>query len=525
MPLADPFVTLSRRLLTPQRNYWNDPVGWVTDTLHEHLWSAQREVLESVRDHRYTAVQSCHDAGKSFTASRGVGWWLSTRPIGQAVAVTTAPTARQVQAILWKEIRRAHRKGGLIGNVLPGQPMWKDPAGAEIAFGRKPADHDAHGFQGIHDRYVLIVVDEACGIPKVLWDAIDALATNEDARVLAIGNPDDAGTQFKKICDPGSGWNRIRIDGLSTPNITAEAIQQYPILEGILKEAGRAPSTEPVPDDLRPMLISAAWVAERAQRWGTASSLWKSKVRGEFPDDSDEGVIPLGWIERAVDRWREWDSAGRPEQGGRRVVAVDVARFGTDSTCIGVRQGTVLEELVQYSGIDTMATADRVAAKLTTPRAFAIVDVIGIGAGVVDRLRQLGHETLAFNASEQAGRTDQLGEFEFVNNRSAAWWNLRELLDPSQRGGAEIMLPDDEDLKADLVTPKWTIKGRRIAVESKDEVRKRLGRSPDAGDMTVMAWWHTAGPVNSGDDEEVIPWGSGEDEDAFDPDDAVHRWG
>lgn len=513
MPVADPLLVASRYFLTPRVDYRADPVGWTRDRLGEHLWSAQREIMESVRDNRYTAVQSCHDAGKSFCASRVVSWWLSTHPLGQTVAVTTAPTARQVQAILWKEIRRAHVKGGLVGTVLPGQPMWKDPSGAEIAFGRKPADHDAHGFQGIHDRYVLVVVDEACGIPKVLWDAIDALATNEDARVLAIGNPDDPGTHFKTICDPGSGWNRLRIDGLRTPNITAEAVGRHPVLADVLAEAGIRPSTEDVPDDLRPMLISAQWVAERAQRWGTGSSLWKSKVRGEFPDDSSEGVIPLGWVERAVDRWREWDDAGRPEQPGRRVVAVDVARFGTDKTCIGVRQGPVLERFTQYSGLDTMTTADRVSALLDPAHAFAVVDVIGIGAGVVDRLRQLGREAVAFNASEQDGRTDALGEFRFDNNRSAAWWHLREMLDPSQRGGATVMLPDDEDLKADLIAPKWSIKGRRISVEPKDEIRKRLGRSPDAGDMCVMAYWLTAGPIRSDDDEGgVVPWGGGEDE-------------
>jgi hypothetical protein len=168
-----------------------------------------------------------------------------------------------------------------------------------------------------------------------------------------------------------------------------------------------------------------------------------------------------------------------------------------------------------------MTTAARTRAELTTPYAFAVVDVVGVGSGVVDRLREDGFEVLAFNGGEQSGRTDITGAFTFKDDRSAAWWHLRELLDPSQKGGARIMLPDDEQLKADLIAPKWKHLGRRIAVEPKDDIRKRLGRSPDAGDMCVMAWWHTAGPVMNGDGGGYTPWGAGEDADVLD---SFHAW-
>lgn len=511
----------------PKPKYVEMPVKWVEDTLKEHLWSKQREVCESVVQNRYTAVQSCHDVGKSFVASRIAAWWLATHPVGEAFVVSTAPTAAQVEAILWREIGKAHRKGNLPGRILGGGfPQWKID-NELVAYGRKPADHDSSGFLGIHARYVLIIIDEACGIPKVLWDAVDALATNDSARVLAIGNPDDPGTQFRVVCEPGSGWNTIRIDGLASPNVCESEIAKLPpglgvALRDALAEAGMTPSTEEVPDELREYLISATWIAERVLRWKTKSSLFLSKVRGLFPNDNSEGVIPLGWVERACDRWREWDRAGRPELAGRKVIACDVAGTGTDETCIGLRQGAVLESIHRYGGLNTVEVANKVRehavidsyGRAAWPHAMFVVDVIGIGAGVVDNLRHEKHlpNVIGFNASRQDGRKDELGQFKFLNNRAAAWWNLRELLGPQgDPMRSELMLPDDEQLKIDLTTPKYKVTktGGVIQVEEKDEIRKRIGRSPDTGDMAVMAFWMSAPPVGGNDDEDdkTVPWG------------------
>jgi hypothetical protein len=139
--------------------YAEDPHGWVTDVLGEHMWSKQVQIAEAVRDHRRVAVPSCHEAGKSWLAARIVSWWLSVWPPGEAFAVTTAPSAPQVRAILWREINRAHKKGNLPGRT--NQTEWW--IGDElVGFGRKPADYSPTAFQGIHARRVLVVIDEAC---------------------------------------------------------------------------------------------------------------------------------------------------------------------------------------------------------------------------------------------------------------------------------------------------------------------------------------------------------------------------
>lgn len=525
-------------------DYHARPDQWVTDTLGEHLWSAQREIFQSLRDHRYTAVQSCHDSGKSYAASRAVARWLCTHPPGEAFAVTTAPTAAQVGAILWREIGKAHQKGALRGKItMSGYPSWKLDSGELVGYGRKPADYDQAAFQGIHARFVLVVIDEAGGVDKGLFDAVDALVTNENARVLAIGNPDDPGSHFKRICQPDSGWRVLRIDGLRTPNMTRGLVEatrcavcasgRPELLERLMTEEGIPYSDEPVPESIRPLLLSPLWVEERLHRWvgapglneqgvpeslsakAAGSALFTAKVRGVFPDDSSEGVLPLGWLNRAVDRWRDWCWAGKPQLPGRVVVGVDVARGGADETCLFVRQGVGPVSIEAFSNRDTMATVGRVDRWVDSPEGVAVVDVIGIGAGVVDRLRELGRGVVAFNASERppGNRTDSSGKLRFANMRSAAWWHFRELLDPSRRGGSQVLLPDDDQLIADLSTPRFDVReGGVLFIEPKDEIRKRLGRSTDRGDACVQSWLMEATPLGLAGDG-VHAWNTDRDRD------------
>jgi len=100
----------------------------------------------------------------------------------------------------------------------------------------------------------------------------------------------------------------------------------------------------------------------------------------------------------------------------------------------------------------------------------------------------LGLSVEAFNASKKTNMRDMTGEFKFNNTRSASWWHLRELLDPSQN--STLMLPPDEELKAELLAPRWRVAaGAVIGIEAKDAIKKRLGRSPDRADAVVMAFW------------------------------------
>ncbi|NEA21609.1 LAGLIDADG family homing endonuclease [Actinomadura bangladeshensis] len=284
----------------PVSPYLGNPVGWMTEKLGAHLWSKQREIADSVVANKRTAVKSCHNAGKSWIAAQIAGYWIDVHPPGEAFIVSTAPSYPQVHAILWEEIRKTAKNPS--GDPLPGRVLqsdeWKLDDGTLVGWGRKPADTDQHGFQGIHRKYVLVILDEACGIPEQLWTAVEAITTTDTCRILAIGNPDDPNTEFGNVCKPGSGWNVIRISGLDTPNFTGEQ----------------------VPAAVADLMLSPEWVEDKRRRWGENSPRFTAKCLGEFPEIGDDTLISPRWIEAAQQR--------KLEPGPHTILGVDVARFG-----------------------------------------------------------------------------------------------------------------------------------------------------------------------------------------------------
>ena len=443
----------------PESPYVTDPVGWVTNRLGEHLWSKQRDIARSVVENRRTAVKSCHDAGKSFIASRIADWWIDVHEPGEAFVVSTAPTYKQVHAILWEEIRKAAKKADGRGQPLPGRVLqsdeWKLNDGTLVGFGRKPADTDEHGFQGIHRRYVLVIIDEACGVPDQLWTAVEAITTNADCRILAIGNPDDPNTEFGRVCKPGSGWAIHQISAFDTPNFT----------------------DEPVPDSLRPLLLSPEWVEDKQKRWGTESPRYTSKVLGDFPDIGEDTLIAPKLIEAA--QQRELAPVADDQRLG-----VDVARFGTDRTIITTRAGPVARVIGDYAKQATTETTGRVveAAQEMTGEFEIRVDGVGVGGGVVDQLVEQGWAVMDM----QAGAAP-MDSKHFVNARAEWFWGLRQMFED---GDIDID-PDDDDLAAHLgaLRYKYTSRGQ-IQIESKDDIRKRGLPSPDRADSLMLAAAH-----------------------------------
>lgn len=433
-----------------------DPVGWIERELGERLWSKQREIIESVRDHRHTAVQSAHGIGKSYLAARCAAHWIATHPVGEAFAVTTAPTGRQVEAIIWRELGRAHGRGRLQGRITGGAtPAWR--IGPEIvAVGWKPqnlADPElaAAAFQGTHARYLLVVLDEAAGIPPWLWDGVESIATSEGSRVLAIGNPTDPISQFAEICKPGSGWNVIQVSAFDTPAFTGE----------------------PVSTDLLEVLVSSRWVQEREQRWGAGTPLYVSKVLGEFPDEAEDTLITSAMVRQAQELDLSDQAFGGPAFG------VDVARSGSDESVIYSNRDGIVRREHAARGQDTMRTTGQVARLLRANReARATVDIVGVGAGVYDSLREQGLAAASFQGSERARDPER-----FQNRRAESYWHLREEL----AAGRMDLDSADEDLASQLLAIKWYINSRgRIQIESKDDMRKRGVPSPDRADAVAM---------------------------------------
>lgn len=459
----------------PESPYINDPVGWVQNELGDHLWSKQREIAESVRTNRRTAVKSCHNAGKSFLASRMAAWWIAAHPPGEAFVASTAPSYPQVHAILWEEIRKAARRAQKNGTAIPGRVLqsdeWKLDDTSIVGWGRKPADTDEHGFQGIHRRYVLVILDEACGIPQQLWTAVEAITTNADCRILAIGNPDDPSTEFSSVCKPGSGWNVIRINGLETPNFTPEQVNAYPELAGLYDKLGLEPTTEPVPDGLRPLMLDPEWVADKIRRWGVESPRFTSKVLGEFPDIGENVLFPPSLITAAQER--------TCEPGPWTTLGVDVARFGSDRTVLAVRRGPVMRIVADAAKQSTTETTGQVIAAIADHGVHEVrVDGVGVGGGVVDQLVEAGYDVVDMQSGAGAVDSDH-----FANARAEWWWSLKLRF---ENGDADID-PGDDDLAAQLGAMRYKFNSRgQILIESKDDMKKRGLPSPDRADALML---------------------------------------
>lgn len=450
--MADlPVEQLLNILNPPQSAYEFDPTGWIQTRLREHLWSKQQEILASVCNNRRTAVPSCHGSGKSYTASRAALWWVENK--ADPFVVTSAPSAPQVRAILWENMRRGHSAGRLSGEML--QVEWKINEHL-VAFGRKPADYAPDAFQGIHHQHVLVIFDEANGIPYALWVAAISLLANEDCRMLAIGNPDDSASYFAKVCGPGSGWNTIGISAFDTPNFTDEV----------------------VPEPLARNLVSKLWVNEAAAEWGEDSPTYISKVLGRFPEDATDTVVPWSMINGA--KIRESVVLEPIELG------LDVGAGG-DESVIQERRGMKISRKWVNHSRDTMEVVGLALQAIDETSATAIkVDTIGIGWAVGDRLHELymegkhGARVVRVNVGESSRAPDR-----FPKLRDQIWWEVgRELMDTVDLTEA------DDKLLSQLAAPRWSRdSANRIKIESKAETKKRLGHSPDHADAYLLAFY------------------------------------
>ena len=464
-----------------RRRWLNDPVLWAKERLGIQLWSGQETICLTFRDSRRLAVRSCHEIGKSFISALLICWWIDCHKPGEAFVVTTAPTGPQVKAVLWREIGRLHALGNLPGRV--NQTEWfREVNGKEelVAFGRKPSEYNPTAFQGIHAPYVLVVVDEACGVRGQLWDAADSLIANDWSKCLAIFNPDDASAEVHDYCKPGSGWKVIGVSAFDTPNFTGEVM----------------------PTKVLQQLIGRIYVEEKRKKWASTwrwvnvqgqpvdwtvgrrcvpppggdeyntNPFWQSKVLGRFPRiQGDKSLIPMVWITAAQERTLE---PGEPVELGQ-----DVGGGGDESTrCL--RRGSVFRIIAADQNPDTMQTCGALLADLrATGARVAKVDEIGIGRGVVDRAQEQNRPVVGINVGEKS--TDPEAYF---NLRSELCWAVRERF---ETGDIDID-PQDEDLAAELANIRFERTSRgQVKVESKKEMAKRGLSSPNRFDALMLA--------------------------------------
>lgn len=445
------------------------PVWWVKNILGAVPWAKQREILESVRDNQRTAVRSCHGIGKSFTAGQVILWFLYNFP--RAIVLSTAPTWRQVEKLVWKEVRASYKRAKvpLGGHILPKSPEIQLIQDEWYAIGLSTNDPDR--FQGFHEEYILVVVDEAAGVPEDIFEAVEGVLTSQNARQLLLGNPTSlSGTFHNAFRVPG--WYTISISAFDSPNFTAFGITEEDIADGTWEEK----ITGPLPN---PKLITPAWVADKYIRWGPESPAYHARVKGQFPTEADDTLIPLSWIEAAMAR-------EVPDNMVPVELGVDVARFGSDKSVIATRCGLKVLPLKAYAKLPTTETVGHTIVEFREQQATAIkADDIGVGGGVTDMLIEQGFPAYGINTSLASSEPAK-----YFNLRSELWWMMRELLNPDPRvNPCPIALPKDDELLGDLCGIKYKITSRgQIRVEAKDEMKKRIGRSPDYADAVILSF-------------------------------------
>lgn len=424
-----------------------DPNRFAGECLGDFLWSRQRQVIESVRDNRRTAVRSGHGVGKTHIAAVTLLWFLFCHRDSRVI--TTATTWSQVRDLLWREVNALYAKARVETGGHIFQTRLELPGG-RFGVGLSAAPENKETFQGHHAENLLLIFDEASGIPRPIFEAGEGYMTSAGAKQLLIGNPTQpAGDFFDAFHSGRASYATHTISVLDSPAFTGEE----------------------VPEDVLVRLPSQEFVTEAEDRWGVESPMFQVRVLGQFPSESDDTVMSLTAVEDA--------QARSVAQTLPFVVSCDVARFGSDETVIAVRKGNHVRIVERYHGQDTMQTAGAIIRVVQqNPGAKIVVDDDGLGGGVTDRLKELGHRVTPFRAA--AAPIDKQG---YPNARSEMWFSLSERL-------PELDLDPDDQLAADLTAPKYKLdsQGRRV-VEKKEETKKRLGRSPDRADAVLMAFW------------------------------------
>ena len=427
-----------------------DPLWFITHRLGVKPWNKQAEILKALAANKHVAVRSCNGSGKTFTAALATLWWLAA--YDEAIVITTAPTDRQVRNLLWREIRSLYESNrALFGGKITQTKL--ELSNKRYAFGF--ATDSTERFQGFHNRNILVIVDEASGVREFVFDAITGCMTTANAKLLMIGNPTSlAGTFYDAFHKNRDLYKTIHISAFDTPAFTGEIPAGDPLPAGV-------PTKE--------------WVSRIARERGEDSAEYFCRVLGDYPLEAVDTLIALKHIESAVNKEFDDDDNHTP------VMGLDVARFGDAQTVAIVRIGPKVVKMESFRKTNLMETTGRA---LDLARRFKVetiyVDEVGVGAGVLDRLREIDDiEAVGVNGGKQPKDTER-----FYNLKAEKFDGLKQRFEDG-----EISIPDDPELISQLasMTYEFTSKGH-LKLETKQQIRNSGRQSPDKADALSLAF-------------------------------------
>lgn len=504
---------------SPHVEYQKRPIDWMVERLgiarhtlvwslnpgyERHQWDGTADPLDVVArelaDWQSVGVESGTGTGKSFAAACLILWFLACWKDSRVF--TFAPQEEQLRLYIWTEIKKLWPRFQLyFPQAVLSDLRLRMKGGTDDSWGAvgrtariRAGEEVSTNAAGMHARDMLIVTEETPGIDRSIMGAIENTCTAPHNLKLALGNPDNTADTLHVFCTT-PGIKHVRVSALDHPNVVTGDHNTIP------------------------GATSRKSILDRRAKYGIGGRLYISRVRGICPSESADALIARRWCEVSAAndlRRRLILEAGR-SKGYTRAMGVDVANseYG-DLGAVARGIGPVLLEVTanpcpnaNQLGRDVLV---QMQADGVTPDNVG-VDPVGVGAGTVNVLRDSGHWIRALNGGmAPEGNVDPLASEKFLNLRSQMHWQMRLDLE-----SGEVVLPDDPELFDDLTTPQWTTRAGKIVVEAKEDIKKRLGRSPNKGDAAIYWNWvryrppNTTAPVfnlanSEGDIENLVKW-------------------
>lgn len=453
-----------------QRKYYMRPDLFVKDCFvwgqNEGPAEHQIDALKRLITYNRLAMRGPHGMGKTAFASWCIWWFSLTRDGEDWKMPTTASVHLQVKEYLWPEVHKwaSRLRWDIIGRPPVREKIELMDLSIRLRTGSAFAavTGKASSIEGAHAEHVFVVFDEAKAISDPVFNAIEgAFSVGKEHLALAISTPGDATGRFHDIQMQKPGYEDWNVRHVTRD----ECIK-----------AGR---------------MRLDWAEARLRQWGADNAVYINRVLGDFADQKTQnGLIPRAWVQLARARWRVADEM-RHQWRRMKGFGIDVAE-SPDSTVFAPKydwNGAPLIDTLEVlqPTIDQMLIASAVEARTRQWNRWARIDVIGMGAGVFDRARQLGVRVEGFDARGTAeGKLDVTGELTFANMRAWAYWRLRDMLNPAN--GISVALPDDQMLEDELCAHTYRQRDSGLyEIRSKDHVKKAIGRSPDRADAVVIA--------------------------------------
>lgn len=461
--------------------------------LHARLDDEQKEILRSVQNERMVAVASGTARGKDYIAAVAclcfmylTPRWKDGKLVKNTKIAMTAPTDRQVGNIMVPEVRRLFKAAGVLPGHLVGHDIRTEYEEWFLTGFKSSADN-TEAWSGFHAVNTMFVVTEASGISETIFNAIEGNLQG-NSRLLIVFNPNIT-TGYAAKAMKSERFKKIRLNSLHAENVVKK-------------------------QEIIPGQVDYEWVKDKVNNWcipirredsneGEGDFEWEGqyyrpndlfrvKVLGMFPKVSEDVLIPYEWIELANERWKELQEEGfEPKKSCR--LGVDVAGMGRDSSVLVPRYGNYLGEFEAHhsAGVaDHMHVCGMVVPYLKKKGTKAFVDTIGEGAGVYSRLRELGYDqAYSCKFSEGAREYSDVTEVRsFANMRAYLYWSVRDWFDP--KNGFCPAVPPNDLLMQECTEVHWKfVSDGSIIIEAKEEIKKRLGRSPDYLDALANTFY------------------------------------